>query len=124
MTRADILERLRIDPGQQTLGQLLQDREAAAYEIGWLRAEIERIRARRSVQAPKSVPAPDTAESRPSYRAGSLLRLADVRELLGISRSTVYKLLSVGRFPKPIRLGPRIVRWRLEAIESWRDRRE
>ncbi len=31
--RNDILERLRIDPDQRTLGQLLQDRQAAAQEI-------------------------------------------------------------------------------------------
>jgi hypothetical protein len=40
--RTDILQRLRIDPGQRTLGQLLQDREAAALEIERLRAEINR----------------------------------------------------------------------------------
>ena len=37
MVRNDILERLQVDPGRLTLGQLLQAREAAAYEIAWLR---------------------------------------------------------------------------------------
>ena len=33
MEAHNVLERLRIDPGQRTLGQLLQDREAAAYQL-------------------------------------------------------------------------------------------
>lgn len=41
---ADILNQLRIDPGQRTLGELLQDREAALHEIRLLRREIERLR--------------------------------------------------------------------------------
>ncbi|MDZ7840407.1 MAG: hypothetical protein U5R46_06230 [Gammaproteobacteria bacterium] len=44
MIENDILDRLRIDPGQRTLGQLLQDREAAAHEIRKLQAELERLR--------------------------------------------------------------------------------
>jgi hypothetical protein len=40
----DILNQLRIDPGQRTLGELLQDREAALHEIRLLRREIERLR--------------------------------------------------------------------------------
>ena len=38
-----------------------------------------------------------------------------------IGRSTVYLRLSEGTFPKPVRLGLRTVRWRIEAIEAWRD---
>jgi len=40
-SRTNILERLRIDPGQQTLGELLQDREAALHEIRMLRREVD-----------------------------------------------------------------------------------
>lgn len=36
--RDDVLVRLRLDPGQRTIGQLLQDREAAFHEIVRLRA--------------------------------------------------------------------------------------
>ena len=126
--RNDILDRLRFDPGQRTLGQLLQDREAAAHEIERLRSKIEQLAAQGTIRSTNLVTRPisgppvvDTLGSRPSFRPGSLIRIADVCELLGIGRSTVYKLLSDGAFPKPVRLGPRTVRWRLEAIESWRD---
>jgi len=42
--REDILERLHVDPGQRTLGQILQDREDARHEIIRLRAELDRLR--------------------------------------------------------------------------------
>ena len=124
----NILERLRIDPGQRTLGQLLQDREAAAHEIGRLRAEIDRLGAEGTMRASNRGIKPLSAmsivkTSEPPFRAGTLLRISDVCEWLGISRSTIYKLLSDGTFPEPVRLGPRTVRWRIDAIEVWRDAR-
>src|SRR5712691_10741530 len=122
----DILQRLRIDPGQRTLGQLLQDREAAALEIERLRAEINRREAPAmqgtSGRTPRHMPTNSADPSRePPFRAGTLIRLLDVCRFLGISRSTVYKKLSERSFPEPARLGPRSVRWRVDDIEAWRD---
>lgn len=122
----DILERLRIDPGQRTLGQLLQDREAAALEIERLCAEIDRREAvamqGASGRKPEHLATNSAEPSRePLFRAGSLIRLGDVCRFLGISRSTVYKRLSERSFPEPARLGPRTVRWRVDDIEAWRD---
>ena len=42
--RNDILDRLRLDPGHRTLGQLLLDREAAAHEIERLHRALESLR--------------------------------------------------------------------------------
>jgi hypothetical protein len=39
----DLLDRLRGDPGLRTLGQLIQEREAAFIEIARLRREVERL---------------------------------------------------------------------------------
>jgi len=124
--RNDILERLRIDPGQRTLGQLLQDREAAIHEIARLRSDAERLPAERSIaSSPRAISPrsalPEGGSRKPPFRSGTLIRLADVCELLGMSRSTVYKLLSEGRFPEPVRVGVRSVRWRVDAVEAWRD---
>lgn len=124
--RDDILERLRIDPGQRTLGQLLQDREAAAHEIGRLRSEIDRFGAARATQLSQQARKMEskgttTDQNQAAFRPGSLLRLTDVCKLLGLSRSSIYKRLSEGSFPKPVRLGPMTVRWRVDAIEAWRD---
>jgi prophage regulatory protein len=121
--RDDILEQLRIDPGRRTLGQLLQDREAALHEIERLRNELERVMKNPAGPLPSksAAGAPESAASSLPFRAGTMIRLSDVCDLLGISRSTVYKRVSEGTFPPPVHLGPGTVRWRIEVIEAWRD---
>ena len=47
------------------------------------------------------------------------LRIQTVLELTGLGRSTVYALVKAGRFPKPLRLGPRAVGWRLSDVLAW-----
>lgn len=48
-----------------------------------------------------------------------ILRRKDVEAMIGLSRSTIYKLISQDMFPKPVQLGPRAVGWRLSDIEDW-----
>jgi prophage regulatory protein len=122
----DILERLRVDPGLRTLGLLLQDREAAAHEIRRLRSEVDRLRiadVRQHSHRPRRMESERTGtdQHQAAFHPGSLLRLADVCKMLGLSRSSIYNRLSEGNFPKPVRLGIRAVRWRVDAIEAWRD---
>ncbi|WP_109316254.1 AlpA family phage regulatory protein [Pseudovibrio ascidiaceicola] len=45
----------------------------------------------------------------------------EVEEVLGLSRSTIYKLLADNDFPPPTRLIGRSVRWRLSEIMIWAD---
>ena len=40
-----------------------------------------------------------------------LLTLRDVTGMTALSRSAVYALMAASRFPKPIRIGRRAVRW-------------
>ena len=40
-----------------------------------------------------------------------LLTLRDVTAMTALSRSAVYALMAESRFPKPIRVGARAVRW-------------
>ena len=40
-----------------------------------------------------------------------LLTLRDVMAMTALSRSAVYALMAESRFPKPIRIGSRAVRW-------------
>jgi predicted DNA-binding transcriptional regulator AlpA len=124
--RDDILERLRIDPGQRTLGQLLQDREAAAQEIARLRSQIDRLQTVDAMQTPERkmrarLETNEIASKKPAFRPGTLIRVADVCELLGVSRSMVYRLRSRPGFPEPVKLSPQAIRWRIDAIEAWRD---
>ena len=48
-----------------------------------------------------------------------ILRIPEVCHLTGLGKSTVYKKLSEGSFPAPVRLGPRAVGWRTGDIFAW-----
>jgi prophage regulatory protein len=119
----DILERLRIDPGRRTLGELLQDREAAAHEIMRLRSKLSQATSPLS-KGPAELKTNRLVATEPrpeelAFRPGTLLRLTEVCRMLALSRSSIYKRLAEQQFPKPVRLGPGTVRWRIEAIEAW-----
>ena len=58
--------------------------------------------------------------SRPTgVNAHRTIRRPEVQEMTGLARSTVYALVKAGRFPKPLRLGPRAVGWRLADVLEW-----
>ena len=48
-----------------------------------------------------------------------LMKLKAVMECTGLARSTVYKFIAEGRFPKPVKLGPRMVAWVEGEIQQW-----
>ena len=48
-----------------------------------------------------------------------LLRLPQVCEQVGISRSQIYKLIASNRFPSPCRIGDRVSAWVSGDIETW-----
>jgi prophage regulatory protein len=48
-----------------------------------------------------------------------LLRLTQVRERVGLSRSEIYRLMSLGRFPQSIPLGERARAWPSDLIAAW-----
>jgi len=48
-----------------------------------------------------------------------LLRLPDVMEATGLSKSTLYDLQRTGRFPQARRISPRCVAWNSAAIQAW-----
>jgi predicted DNA-binding transcriptional regulator AlpA len=39
--------------------------------------------------------------------------------LLPVSASTIRQWIKAGRFPAPVRLGPRVIAWRLQDIEAF-----
>ncbi|MGR3494070.1 helix-turn-helix transcriptional regulator [Citreimonas sp.] len=47
------------------------------------------------------------------------LRRRDVEDITGLSRSTIYRLMSNGEFPKPIKLTGRAVAWPESRISAW-----
>ncbi len=48
-----------------------------------------------------------------------LIRIKDVMDRTGLARSTIYKYISEGKFPKPIKLGTRAVAWVETEIDGW-----
>ena len=63
------------------------------------------------IRQPKTVAHP-WAETR-------LLRLREVLQIAGLCKSQLYRLMATGTFPKPVRVGPRTVRWTVESILAW-----
>lgn len=49
----------------------------------------------------------------------SLLRLPEVMNRTGLSRSSVYLRMKRGDFPKPIQLGPRAIAWVEKDIQEF-----
>ncbi len=48
-----------------------------------------------------------------------IIRLKEVMDSTGLSRSTMYKYISEGVFPKPVSLGDRCVGWVEQEIHDW-----
>lgn len=48
-----------------------------------------------------------------------LMKLKAVMECTGLARSTVYKFIAEGRFPKPVKLSARMVAWVEGEIQQW-----
>ena len=48
-----------------------------------------------------------------------VLRLPDVLERVGLSKSTLWRLINDGEFPEPIKLGPRASGWIEEEVVAW-----
>ena len=48
-----------------------------------------------------------------------IIRLKQVIDATGLARSTVYKYIAEGTFPKPISLGDRCVGWLESEVHDW-----
>src|SRR5262245_50331378 len=121
--RVDMLDRLRIDPGSRTIGELIQERQWALQEIERLRTATGAARdARGTIKAqptPVAQREPAVVDAAPT--SAHLLRMSDVIKLVGLSRSTVYKMIERGEFPAGVHAGVRARRWRMAEVASWQD---
>ena len=49
-----------------------------------------------------------------------LVRMRELRTLVGLGRSTVHRLVAEGRFPPPLHpFGNRIAAWRYSEVAHW-----
>ncbi|MGO9665394.1 MAG: helix-turn-helix transcriptional regulator [Polyangia bacterium] len=49
----------------------------------------------------------------------SIWRLPTVVARVGLSKSTIYKMIDEGRFPAQVLVGIRAVGWRTADVENW-----
>lgn len=48
-----------------------------------------------------------------------ILRIQQTCALLGLSRSTLYRMIAKGEFPAPTRLSTRAVGWQAGTVHAW-----
>ncbi|WP_145250775.1 helix-turn-helix transcriptional regulator [Pseudomonas oryzihabitans] len=48
-----------------------------------------------------------------------IIRLKEVIDSTGLARSTIYKYVGQGTFPKPVSLGDRCVGWVGSEVQDW-----
>jgi prophage regulatory protein len=48
-----------------------------------------------------------------------LMRIPEVTQTTGLTKSTVYDLIRKNRFPRPIKLSERASAWRADELEKW-----
>lgn len=54
-----------------------------------------------------------------SRRLTRLIRLPEVKHRVGLGRSTIYRWMAEGKFPKPVQLGGCTVAWPEHEIADW-----
>ena len=52
-----------------------------------------------------------------------LLRRREVEGMTGLARSSIYRYMQEGDFPRPVRVGPAAVRWKASDITDWLESR-
>ncbi|HEL4406216.1 TPA: AlpA family transcriptional regulator [Stenotrophomonas maltophilia] len=57
------------------------------------------------------------------YSQDHYLRLAQVCEITGLSRSSIYNYVAAGLFPKQRQMGIRAVRWLASEVHTWMEDR-
>ena len=46
-------------------------------------------------------------------------RINTVMEMVSMGKSTIWAWVAKGKFPKPIKLSPRVTVWKLDEVEAW-----
>lgn len=53
-----------------------------------------------------------------------ILRLKEVMATVGLAKSTVWKMVALEQFPRPVRLSANAVGWRQSAVQKWIETRD
>lgn len=52
-------------------------------------------------------------------RQEKFIRFGSLAEIVGLSRTTIYRLEQQGQFPKRVKLGSNSVAWRMSEVLAW-----
>lgn len=55
----------------------------------------------------------------PSVYPDRILRIRAVLDRNGLTRSTLYRKIDAGQFPRGVSISPRCVSWRQSAVVTW-----
>ena len=53
-----------------------------------------------------------------------IFRRRQLEERLGLTRSSIYKMMDDGEFPRPMKIGRRAVGWRADEIAQWLEQQQ
>lgn len=53
-----------------------------------------------------------------------ILKEVEVIEKIGLSHTTLYRLMKLNQFPRPLRLSANRVGWSLQSLEKWIQERQ
>jgi len=48
-----------------------------------------------------------------------IYRLKEVRDITGLSTSSIYKQIRIGKFPRGVKITARSTGWSSEAVDAW-----
>ncbi len=48
-----------------------------------------------------------------------LMKMSEVLAETGLGRSTIYAMMNRGEFPRPLKIGGKVIRWPASEIEAW-----
>jgi len=48
-----------------------------------------------------------------------LVRIRDLQTLVGMKKSSIYKLMKSGEFPRPVKISERCVAWKVDDLNDW-----
>jgi predicted DNA-binding transcriptional regulator AlpA len=69
--------------------------------------------------APSSKPVRTTETYTAALPATGYVRLPVASAVCGVAKSTIWAWTAQGRFPKPVKLSPRVSAWPVAAVRAW-----
>src|SRR5438128_518143 len=82
------------------------------------RIELPAAKTSEPVREPRRKEQMSVAEETPRIPSQGYMRLPAVLSVFPVSRSTWWAGITAGRFPKGVKLGPRITAWKVEDIRK------